>query len=259
MNCEEALKRLYEVIDKEAEKTSIEEVHKHLESCQGCMSRYEFEKMFKTFVTEKAASQHEHPNLKKNILEQIDVMEKKRAGLISSPFKFSWVILSAAAAFIICIVAAFSAADLYRHHTYIAPFERAHMNNAFGSEADIKYASFNGMTEAGSFIANDMHLTMKDGRSCEVVDGCCCNIKNNKFSHLRLIYENQYVSLLIGKADGINLPGFEKLIINNKEYYYHSCSHCSMLYRILDDAVIIAISENTELDLLPVINTFNTI
>ena len=56
MTCEEALRKLYEVIDKEASEIDQREVKAHLEHCRSCMARYQFEEMFKTFVVEKAVS-----------------------------------------------------------------------------------------------------------------------------------------------------------------------------------------------------------
>lgn len=72
MNCEEALKRLFEVVDKEVNQTDKKEILKHLEHCRHCMSRYEFEEMFKTFVSEKACIDCDSEKLKAKILERID-------------------------------------------------------------------------------------------------------------------------------------------------------------------------------------------
>ncbi len=72
MNCEEALKRLYDVVDNEANQTDRDEIQKHLDHCRHCMSRFEFEEMFKTFVSEKACIDCDSEKLKTKILERID-------------------------------------------------------------------------------------------------------------------------------------------------------------------------------------------
>lgn len=258
MNCEEALKKLYDIIDKEAEKTDIEDVHKHLESCQGCMSRYEFEKMFKIFVAEKNSARSDHPDLKKNILGKIDQLEKKRLGL-GRRFRFGAVIFSAAAAFLICLTAALMTADFYRHRTYLVPLEKMH-ENAFNGNHQTQFASANNMAEAENFITGDMHLSVNyDSSAYTVLGGCCCDIQNSRFSHLKVIYQNLNVSILIGKADGWDLPGFEKTVIDGREYYFHSCRHCSMLYHLENGVIIIAITDKSNVDLQPVIRTFRTI
>lgn len=76
MNCEEALKKLYDVIDKEADQTDKKEIQKHLEHCRHCMSRYDFEKLFRKFVSEKACINCDSEKLKAKILERIDQSRK---------------------------------------------------------------------------------------------------------------------------------------------------------------------------------------
>jgi mycothiol system anti-sigma-R factor len=71
MTCEEALRRLFDVIDKEASQYDVNEVQEHLEQCESCMARYEFEAMFKTFVKDKASSDEKADRLKSRILDRI--------------------------------------------------------------------------------------------------------------------------------------------------------------------------------------------
>ena len=66
------LKKLYEVVDKEVTQADKNKVLKHLEHCRHCMSRFEFEEMFKTFISEKACIDCDSEKLKSKILEKID-------------------------------------------------------------------------------------------------------------------------------------------------------------------------------------------
>ncbi len=75
MNCKKMLTKLYEVIDKEADKADKETIEKHLKDFECCMSRYQFEKMFKHFVLEKSGCQTDHNILKRSILDQIDEID----------------------------------------------------------------------------------------------------------------------------------------------------------------------------------------
>jgi mycothiol system anti-sigma-R factor len=72
MNCEEALARLFEVVDKEITQSDKKEIMEHLEHCRHCMSRFDFEEMFKTFVAEKACIDCDSEKLKNKILEKLD-------------------------------------------------------------------------------------------------------------------------------------------------------------------------------------------
>ncbi len=77
MTCEEALKKLYEIVDNEASQKDKEEIKQHLEHCRHCMSRYDFENLFKKLICDKASTPCDTSRLKKNILDRIDQMENK--------------------------------------------------------------------------------------------------------------------------------------------------------------------------------------
>lgn len=47
IDCEEALKRLFEYLDRELDPKREQEVERHLRSCRACYSRAEFEKRLK--------------------------------------------------------------------------------------------------------------------------------------------------------------------------------------------------------------------
>lgn len=72
MNCEKALKKLFEVVDKEVTQGDKKEILEHLNKCRHCMSRYEFEELFKAFISEKACVECNSEKLKTKILERID-------------------------------------------------------------------------------------------------------------------------------------------------------------------------------------------
>jgi mycothiol system anti-sigma-R factor len=52
IDCEEALRRLFEYLDAELRGESQREMDQHLERCRSCFSRVEFEKRLKTYTAE---------------------------------------------------------------------------------------------------------------------------------------------------------------------------------------------------------------
>ena len=52
IDCEEALRRLFEYLDAELHGESQREMDQHLERCRSCFSRVEFEKRLKTYTAE---------------------------------------------------------------------------------------------------------------------------------------------------------------------------------------------------------------
>ncbi len=86
MNCREALRLLYDVIDKEAGQIDTAEVEKHLHKCRHCMAKYEMEQMFKAFVVEKGAHSGDNSLLKDKILERLDAIDAAGEVGATSPF-----------------------------------------------------------------------------------------------------------------------------------------------------------------------------
>jgi len=52
IDCEEALRRLFEYLDAELLGESQREMEQHLERCRSCFSRVEFEKQLKAYTAE---------------------------------------------------------------------------------------------------------------------------------------------------------------------------------------------------------------
>jgi anti-sigma factor (TIGR02949 family) len=52
IDCEEALRRLFEYLDAELHGERQREVEQHLERCRSCFSRAEFEKRLKAYTAE---------------------------------------------------------------------------------------------------------------------------------------------------------------------------------------------------------------
>jgi anti-sigma factor (TIGR02949 family) len=52
IDCEEALRRLFEYLDAELLDESQREMEQHLERCRSCFSRVEFEKELKAYTAE---------------------------------------------------------------------------------------------------------------------------------------------------------------------------------------------------------------
>ncbi len=258
MTCEEALKKLYDVIDNEAKEADVIQVQEHLNHCKSCMSRFEFEKMFKHFVVEKGSAPDKTAELKSKILGRIDSIEHGKKGMGGSRFRFGSVMLAVAAGLIICIVAAFSTAKYYRHHSATYPYEQAHM----ASYPD----QFINVQPVSATISSIDQLTgeLNVGLNCscptlEFVDASGIEINGNFLSQLRCFCKGEYVSFLIGKRDEISLPDFEKLEFAGQIYYHHNCSDCQMIYWFVNDAIIIAICEDVEFDLSELITNVEPI
>ena len=255
MTCQEALRLLYEVIDKEASQIDTKEVEEHLRHCRSCMARYQFEEMFKTFVIEKAASVSKSEDLKAKILSKIRQAETdhgnhnhKNEPLFIKPFRFRMVYLAAAAALIICVVAALAAAKLYRHRAFVVPFEKDHMGIHAMNVSELDPQQH--LNEVRQFVTNDMHLAMGQVAPEYTMTSCCFKeMQGKKFAHLRFARGDSHISIFVGQAEGVQLPDFEPATYGGVEYFRKDDDDCRMIYWRLGEALVVAVTDDKSLDL----------
>ena len=71
IDCEEALRRLFEYLDAELHGDPHREMEQHLERCRSCFSRVEFEKRLKAYTTE-LGREAAPPELERRIRKLLD-------------------------------------------------------------------------------------------------------------------------------------------------------------------------------------------
>jgi anti-sigma factor (TIGR02949 family) len=78
MNCQEAVNRLYELLDQELTPAVQNEVRTHFETCRRCFPLYTFERNFKRFLEARTRVSGAPPHLRRQIFEQI-LLEDERS------------------------------------------------------------------------------------------------------------------------------------------------------------------------------------
>ncbi len=257
MTCEEALRHLYDVIDKEASQYDVEEVQKHLDECKSCMARYEFEEMFKAFVKDKTASSDKADKLKHRILDKIDKESTGRSFGKLGPFRFSAVAVAAAVALVLCVGAAFWASGYYRYSVYVRPFEQNHFNGGTNFvAASVDSDNFEPCSpEIMTFISNDLSMTFGDVQTAgyNMVSSEFESIRDHKFAHFKFMHGNMPVSLYVGKKDGVEMPGFEETKVGNRSVYTYDGDGFQMMYWFCGKSILIAVSEDKTMPLPEII------
>ena len=248
MTCQEALRLLYEVIDKEANQIDSEKVREHLENCRDCMKRYEFEAMFKTFVTDKATSPTITEQLKYRILARLEEGEPESGGFFTNFFKNKNLIFAAAAILVLFLVSALSISQLYRHRTYVYPFEKHHLEGNPSSIMD--NTSGIPLPQIRDYLASNLHLALSDSvAGYKMLHGSYDDIIGHKYVHLRYQNGSARVSLFFGRAADTVLPNFQKAVFAGTEYFRHVCADCQIIYWKHGDSIAMAISEDKTIDL----------
>ena len=140
MNCQEALSRLYDVIDKEASEIDTQEVEEHLRHCHDCAGVYHLERSVNELIQEKLAHQKATPrldSLKAKVLaelDQIDIDNRPEKAVAPdnrgktssrSIFRTGWA-LAIAASFIVVIGAFLIGRSLFSTHSAYLPLEQSH-------------------------------------------------------------------------------------------------------------------------------------
>jgi anti-sigma factor (TIGR02949 family) len=71
VNCDEALKHLYEFLDKELTPEAEREVRRHLEACRPCVDHFDFEGAFLQFLHARCRARGAPAELKRKILSEL--------------------------------------------------------------------------------------------------------------------------------------------------------------------------------------------
>lgn len=75
MTCEEAVKKLYEFLDRELDQKTAEQVSKHLQICRLCCDHLEFEKRMKELIQQSCFKEKAPPLLRNKVLGDLRIYE----------------------------------------------------------------------------------------------------------------------------------------------------------------------------------------
>ncbi len=242
MNCRQALRLLYDVIDREASQIDTEAVEDHLKKCRHCMARYEFERMFQTFVIDKGRDSDKSIQLKQRILTNLDQIDAAGGvGSSRTPFKWPAVAIAAAAALLICVAATVMVSDFYRFQTDIVPFINAHTAGTTTAKTVDTYGTdpFDYLEATSGIRLNSDKFSAESIQSISVD-----TIKGIRFARLEMLGpKNSTVSVFITEATNYHIPKNKREIINGQEYFVHSCDACNLIGHTVGDLVFLLIAE----------------
>jgi len=97
MNCQEALKNLYEFIDRELDTATESEIKAHLDHCSGCLGKFEAERLFKEMLRTKAGGERVSEEMRARILARIEAAPGEKRSWFSPDWGALLPVLLAAA------------------------------------------------------------------------------------------------------------------------------------------------------------------
>ena len=81
MTCEEATKQLYEYLDNELEEGDYSKIKGHLEVCQKCCEKFEFEQVLKKVVRDRVRIHRVPQSVRDNIVKQLSEMHEENSNV----------------------------------------------------------------------------------------------------------------------------------------------------------------------------------
>jgi len=240
LNCKEALRLLYDVIDKEADQLDAVEVEKHLRKCRHCMKRYEFEEMFRAFVTDKGHNSRDNGELRHRILGKLDAIDAAgEVGLPRRPFRVVSLMVASAAAVIIVIVGAYWVNQSLRTSAELTPFVEAH----FASQTNPVHGTG---TTPFDYLYEQTGIYLVPSRSCPIerihaasVD----TIRGIQFGRLEFLCDDgSMVTLFVTTADKYTLPDRPTETVAGRRLLVRCNKECTLVGETRQDLVFMVVA-----------------
>lgn len=241
MNCKDALRLLYDVIDKEADQLDAAEVEKHLKNCRHCMRRYEFEQMFRTFVTEKGHNYCDNSDLRHRILAKMDAIDAAgEVGPPRRPFRVTTVMIAAAAAVILVIVSAYWINLMLRTSNELTPFVDAHFAKRTNQVLGTGTAPFD-------YIYEQTGIRLVPTASCPIEHiraAAIDTIRGIQFGRLEFRCDDgSAVTLFVTKADKYTLPDRPTDMVAGRRVLVRCNDKCTLIGETRQDLVFMVVAK----------------
>ncbi len=256
MNCKEALRLLYDVIDKEADQLDAVEVEKHLRTCRHCMKRYEFEEMFRAFVSEKGHNPRDNSDLRQRIMGKLDAIDAAgEVGLPRRPFRVVALMVASAAAVILVIVSAYWVNRSLRTSAELTPFVDAHFAN------QTKHVHGTG-TAPFDYLYEQTGIRLIPSASCPIEHihaASVDTIGGIQFGRLEFLCDDgSMVTLFVTTADKYTLPDRPTNMVSGRKLLVHTNKECTLVGETRQDLVfmVAATPAHTPVELAQLTSSF---
>lgn len=251
MNCQQALDRLYDMIDKEVSEVDAREIQKHLDHCRDCFERHRVEKNVQDFINEKLKDAKPSPglgNLRQSILTNLDSIdasnEKERS------FRIPPLVLAAAASLALII------------GVWTLGFRHDQNSRIYGSMETLHTAIVN-----DAQVADSLQLMATVGTVCSklgyelspivqgysLVNACFENVSGVEMGHFVYSDGGDLVSVFLVEISEYDVPGElteEQVVIDGTTFYDHQCRTCRLVFHRAGRTLVVTASSDPATDLL---------
>jgi len=256
MNCQEALKLLYDIIDKETSDTDTARVQEHLEKCRNCFDIYRFEGALQAFINEKIKQDISLPNvdiLKSRILSQIDGIDAKApaSDRRRPPFFRAATALALAASLVLVVGAIALLGGFFQHQANYVPLRESHLS-VMKNIGRFQNPSATSVSLAR--VSNDMNCSpCEEVKDFQLAGGLIEKVSGAEVVHFVYDNDSQCVSVFVAGTDELKIPDEIRenaIKVGDASFFEHYCRNCRLLYYQTGTVVIVTVTTDRDIDLL---------
>jgi anti-sigma factor (TIGR02949 family) len=264
MNCQEALDRLYDIIDKEASEVDEAAVREHLEHCQHCGDIYKVEVAINDFVQARLKSnvpQGELRSLKTKVFDELDKIDSNCVpARRRMPFGNVSMMLAAAAALVLLVGLSLLPSSFFKHQAQLIPLEQAHLD---GLDRLDDYRDVSLTASSVARVDGEMHYRLDPVvHEFDLLGGRLKEVMGVQMGHFIYANDDQYVSVFVAPAAMFPIPEVLKgngIARDDVNFYDHFCRGCRLVYHHQGDVVIVTATVEKQVELLDFIPGYSTI
>lgn len=254
MNCQEALRLLYDIIDKEASDIDNQAVEQHLNKCRHCFDKFQLESSIQDLLKAKLSGGNPGPelaNLKSKIMIKLDEVDNECQAQSRSPFQMAAWAIAAAASIVVVLGASNLVMSFIEHSADFMPFERAHITLEEGTGKTFdQVTTAAALTELRNDFEYELLLVVND---FELVSGGSEEIDGVAVRHFSYKNNGSMVSVFVLLASEYELPSSldqAKITVSDRIMYDHNCRGCRLVYQEVGGSVVITATRDKSVELL---------
>ncbi|MFQ5965637.1 MAG: mycothiol system anti-sigma-R factor [Candidatus Scalinduaceae bacterium] len=241
MTCKEAINQLYEFLDNELDDYNCSKIKKHLDICQKCCEKFEFEQTLKKIVRDRTRIHRVPQYVRENILKQLSETHEERTRVKPSILKlgkqnirdiFGFFTLRPiyinTAVLILLIISGLTAYYVYFKPVDSSPIIKgaAECHDRFIKGKmllDLVSSDRNEIRRylnASKQVNVDMAIPVFKGIKIKHLGCKNCYLAGRKSAHIEMERRHNKISLEVIDSSGMNINSLKRQIINGRQYYF---------------------------------------
>jgi len=261
VNCQQALDRLYDMIDREASEIDAREIQSHLDHCRDCFEKYSVERSVQDFINEKLKNPKPSGDLgtlRQSILTKLDAVDEVENRPRRS-LKFPAFVLASAASLAIIIGIWTLGSQQNQHSQIYGPLENLHARVASLVERPDSLELMGTVNSVCNRLGYELNPTVQD---YELIDASITMISGVELGHFVYSDGEDRVSVFLAAVSEYEIPEDalkDQVVIDGTTFYDHKCRTCRLVFHQSGRTLVVTASSYPATDLLAFVPGHSTI